>query len=63
MVLTDLPLEKSMVKIERSRRLEKWAVELNVLGVQFQPRRAINGQALADIFAEWGTQDESEEPI
>ena len=62
-VLTDLLLEKSMVKIERSGRLAKWAVEFNGLGVQFQPRRAIKGQALADIFAEWGTQDESEEPI
>ena len=62
-VLTDLLLEKSMVKIERSGRLAKWAVEFNGLRVQFQPRRAIKGQALADIFAEWGTQDESEEPI
>ena len=58
-VLTNLPLEKSMVKIERSGSLATWVVELNGLGVQIQPRRAIKGQALADIFAEWGTQDES----
>ena len=28
-VLTDLPLEKSLNKIERSGRLAKWAIELN----------------------------------
>jgi reverse transcriptase-like protein len=62
-VLTYLPLEKSLTKIERFGRLAKWAVELNGLGIQFEPRRAIKGQALADIFAEWVTKDESEEPI
>ena len=30
-VLTDLPLEKSLENIERSVRLAKWAVELNSL--------------------------------
>ena len=63
MVLTNLPLEKSLEKLERSGRLAKWAVELNGLGVKYQPRNAMKGQALADIFVEWTTQDESEEPI
>ena len=62
-VLTDLPLEKSIEKIERSGRLAKWAVELNGLGIQFQSRKAIKGQALAAIFVEWETQDKIEEPI
>ena len=61
--LKDLPLEKILEKIERSSRLAKWVVELNGLGVKYQPRKVIKGQVLADIFAEWTTQDESEEPI
>ena len=38
-------------------------MEWNGLGFEYEPRKAIKGQALADIFAEWTTQDESEEPI
>ena len=62
-VLTDLPLEKSLDKVERSGRLAKWAKELNGLGINYQPKKAIKGQALADIFAEGISRDESEEPV
>ena len=62
-VLTDLPLEKSLDKIERYGGLAKWAVELNGMGIKYQPRKAIKGQALADIFAECTTQEQSKEPI
>lgn len=51
-VLTDLPLKKSLDKIERSGRLAKWAIELNGYGIKYQARTTIKGQALADIFAE-----------
>ena len=51
-VLTDLPLEKSLDKIEWSGRLAKWAIELNGYEIKYQARTAIKGQALADIFAE-----------
>ena len=50
--MTDLPLEKSLDKIERSGRLAKWAVEMNGYGIKYQARTAIKGQALVDIFAE-----------
>ena len=50
-VLTDLPLEKSLDKIERSRRLAKLAIELNGYGIKYQARTVIKGRALADIFA------------
>ena len=62
-VLTDLPLEKSLDKVERSGRLAKWAIELNGLGINYQPKKAIKGQALTDIFAEGISRDESEEPL
>ena len=51
-VLTDLPLEKSLDKIERSDRLAKWSIELNGYGIKYQVRTAIKGQALVDIFVE-----------
>ena len=38
-------------------------MELHGLRVKYQPRKAVKGQALADIFTKWITQDESEEPI
>ena len=38
-------------------------MELNGLGVKYQLKKAIKGQALADIFAEWTTQDQSEELV
>ena len=62
-VLKDLPLEKSLDKIERSGRLAKWVVELKGLGIKYQPKKAMKGQALADIFTECATQEESKEPI
>ena len=40
-VLTDLPLEKSLDKIERSGRLAKWAIELNGYGIKYQEGTAI----------------------
>lgn len=52
MVLIDIPLEKSLEKIERFGRLAK-----------YQPKQAIKGQALAYFFVECVTQDESEGPI
>lgn len=51
-MFTDLPLKKSLDKIERSGRLVKWAIELNEFGIKYQIRTVINGQALVDIFAE-----------
>lgn len=51
-MLTDLSLEKSLDKIERSGRLAKWAIELNGYGIRYQAKTTIKGQALADIFVE-----------
>ena len=40
-VLTDLPLEKSLDKIERSGRLAKWAIKLKGYGIKYQARIGI----------------------
>ena len=52
-ILTNLPLEKSLDKIEKSVSLSKCTMELNGLGVKCQSRTTINGQVLAEILAKW----------
>ena len=56
-------MERSLEKIERFGKLAKWAVELNGLGVKYQPKKAIKVQALTNFFVEQTTKDESEGPI
>lgn len=51
-VLTNLRLVNSLDKIERSRRLAKWAIELDGYGLRYQAKTAIKEQALAYIFVE-----------
>ena len=51
-ILTDQPLRQILQKPEYSGRLTKWAVELGEFDIQFKPRQAIKGQALADFIVE-----------
>lgn len=51
-VLTDQPLRQVMNRPEASGRLTKWAVELGEFDIEYRPRTAIKGQALADFIAE-----------
>jgi len=52
LVLTDQPLRNVLQKLDASRRLLKWAVELSRYDLAFEPWRAILAQALADFLAE-----------
>ena len=52
-VLTDHPLKKAMNKLEATRQLIQWAIELNEFDVRYQPRNAIKAQMLADFIAEF----------
>lgn len=49
-VLTDIPLEKSLENMEKSIRMAKWAVELIGYGVTYQSRTSIKAQALVDFI-------------
>ncbi|XP_022157920.1 uncharacterized protein LOC111024530 [Momordica charantia] len=51
-VLTNLPLKNIFSKPETSGRLLKWALELSEYDIQFEPRTALKGQAVADFISE-----------
>ena len=51
-VLIDQPLKNVLQRLDASRRLLKWAVELSRYDLVFETRRAIKAQALADFLAE-----------
>ncbi|KAK0588973.1 hypothetical protein LWI29_007925 [Acer saccharum] len=44
---------KNMEKPEVSGRLTKWAIELSEFNIEYLPRTAIKGQAVADFVAEF----------
>lgn len=51
-VRTNRPLKATLDKIETSRRMLKWAVELGQFKIYYEPRTAIKVQTLADFIRE-----------
>ncbi|CAL2265115.1 unnamed protein product [Prunus armeniaca] len=51
-VLTNQPLRQVLQNPETSGRLIKWAIELGEFDIQFKPRPAEKGQAIADFISE-----------
>jgi ribonuclease HI len=51
-VLTEYPLQKILQKPDLSGRLVNWAVELGQYDIEYHPRAAVKGQALADFVVE-----------
>ncbi|XP_062019159.1 uncharacterized protein LOC133735742 [Rosa rugosa] len=51
-VLTNQPLRQVMQNPEHSGRLSKWAIELSEFDIDYRPRTAMKGQAVADFIAE-----------
>ncbi|CAL8080853.1 unnamed protein product [Prunus armeniaca] len=51
-VLTNQPLRQVLQKPETSGRLVKWAIELGEFDIQFKPRPAEKGQAVANFISE-----------
>ena len=57
MVVSSFPLGEVIQNREANDRIAKWAIELMVDGITYEPRRAIKSQVLADFVPEWtGTQ-------
>ncbi|XP_052185282.1 uncharacterized protein LOC127796919 [Diospyros lotus] len=60
-VLTDQPLRSILQKPKCSGRLTKWSIELSEYDIQYHPRQAIKGQALADFIVECTPSKEAKE--
>ncbi|GJU45740.1 reverse transcriptase domain-containing protein [Tanacetum coccineum] len=56
-VLTHQPIRQVPLKPENSRRLAKWAIELDEHDITYKPRTTVKGQILADIGAESTIKD------
>ncbi|XP_058111581.1 uncharacterized protein LOC131254895 [Magnolia sinica] len=54
-VLTDSPLKQVLQRPKVSGRLTKWAIELEEFDIQFRPKTAVKGQAVADFITEFTT--------
>ena len=61
-VLTDQPLRKILYRPETSGRLVQWSFELEEFDIQYRPRVALKGQAVADFIAEFTYTEEPEAP-
>ena len=59
-VRTAYPLRQIMHKPETSGRLLKWTIELSQFDVDYKPRGALKGQALADFILEFPPQSEED---
>jgi hypothetical protein len=62
-VLTEYPLRKVIQKLDLSGRLANWAIELGQFDLEFIPRHAIKGQALADFLVEFTNMPELKSQI
>ena len=51
MVVTTFPLKTVLQKLNFSRQMAKWALQLGDFDVNFQPGTSIKSQALADFVA------------
>jgi ribonuclease HI len=56
-VVSDHPLARVLQSKEVMGRIAQWAVEIGQYDVEFDPRRAIKSQVLADFIAEWTDSD------
>ena len=60
-VRTSYPLRSIMHKPEATGRMLKWAVELGQFDLEYKPRVAVKGQALADFITEFSGDEPNEE--
>nr|AFU25705.1 gag-pol precursor [Castanea mollissima] len=60
-VLTQLPLQAIMRKLDYTGRVAKWGTKLGAYDVKYMPRTAIKGQDLVDFVAEFTESDTKQE--
>ena len=49
----EYPMKQVLHKLETSRRLMKWAIELSEFDIRYKSKTAIKGQVLADFVMEF----------
>jgi hypothetical protein len=52
-VVTDFPLGDILHNRDATGHISKWVVELGALNIDFNPRKAIKSQVLANFVAKW----------
>ena len=52
-VPTEYPMKQVIHKLETSRRLMKWAIELSEFDIRYKPKTTIKWQVLADFIMEF----------
>ena len=52
-ILTEHPMKQILHKLETSRRLIKWAIELSEFDIRYKPRTAVKGHVLIDFIVEF----------
>ncbi|XP_059627328.1 uncharacterized protein LOC132270143 [Cornus florida] len=60
-VLTTFPLRMILHKPDLSGRVTKWAIELSLFDIAYEPRTAIKGQAVADFLLDCDAEDTVED--
>ena len=58
-VVASTPLADIIQNRDATGRIAKWAVEIGVHSITYEPRRAIKSQALADFLVDW---EEKQQP-
>ena len=59
---TKHPMKQILHKLETSRRLIKWAIELNEFDIIYKPRTAVKGRVLADFIMEFTPSNTPTQP-
>jgi diketogulonate reductase-like aldo/keto reductase len=52
-VVASIPLADIILNRDTTGRVAKWAVELGIPSITYEPRRPVKSQALADFFIDW----------
>ncbi|XP_072079129.1 uncharacterized protein [Arachis hypogaea] len=60
-VRTDQPLRQILTRPELAGRLIKWSVELSEFDIQYEPRRTLKSQVLADFISEMTNKTQNTE--
>ncbi|KAM0904400.1 hypothetical protein ACQ4PT_018037 [Festuca glaucescens] len=58
-VIASTPFSNIIRNRDATGRIAKWAVEIGVHNISYEPRKAIKSQALADFFVDW---EETQQP-